>query len=251
MTRHTPRTTGGACAVVLAAAYVLAGATYLALPADQKGGTILHEPARYLGSLAEGSTLLVANHLILGIGALLGIAVVIGVRDWARPLGAGWLPWVSTLGILGFSVTAVDNFQIAALDPARAADFARADPVARTAIAVTNSMVSIDPEMWLSFGLSGVWILGASWLVLRGRLLPPVHAVLGLLAATCYLLIEVGSVLDSPLLLLASAGVGGLVVGPIWYAWLGLALLRSDRAEEAPASSSPGLRVAASAGHVP
>lgn len=229
MTRYPSLATGGNCAIALAGSYVLASLTYLLLPADQKGGTILHEPARYLESLARDSTLLVANHLTLGIGALIGIAVVIAVWEWTRPLAGGWMSWLSALGVLGFAVTAVDNFQIAAVDPLRAAEFAAADAVARTAIAVTSSTVSVDPQMWLSFGLTGMWILSASWEVARHRLMPVSHALLGVLAAASYLFIEIASVTNTPVLLLVSAGAGGMVVGPVWYAWLGVALRRSGR----------------------
>jgi len=38
------RRTGGACAALLAVSYVVAGLTYLLLPAEQKGGTLLHHP---------------------------------------------------------------------------------------------------------------------------------------------------------------------------------------------------------------
>lgn len=242
MKRMSSLEAGGTCAMALTASYVVAGLTYLLLGPDQKGGTILHQPARYLESLNQDATLLVANHLALGIGALLGIGVVLAVWEWIRPHAGGWMPWLSALGVLGFAVTALDNFQIAAIDPMRAADFARTDAVGRTAIAVTGSSVSIDPQMWLSFGLTGLWILAVSRIIARERLLPALHPVLGVLAAVSYLSIEVASAMGKPGLMMASAGVGGLVVGPIWYGWLGIILRRSGRvvatAEPGP---SPGV----------
>jgi hypothetical protein len=140
------------------------------------------------------------------------------------------MSWLTALGALGFAVTAVDNFQIAALDPMRAADFARADTIGRSVIAATNSLVSIDPQMWLSFGLTGAWILAVSWVVARGRLLPRLHAWLGASAAASYLFIEIASITGTPELLVISAALGGLVVGPVWYSWLGVALWSGGRA---------------------
>ncbi len=232
MNRNPSLATGGTCAIALAGFYVASSLTCLLLPAEQKGGTILHQPAQYLESLARNSTMLVANHLSIGIGALFGIGVVIAVWEWTRPLATGWMSWLSALGVLGFAVTAVDNFQIAAVDPMRAADFTRADAMGRAAIAATSSTISIDPQMWLSFGLTGIWILAASWVIARHRLLPVLHAVLGVVAAASYLFIEIASVTNTPVLLLVSAGVGGLVVAPIWYTWLGVALRRSGRSEK-------------------
>ena len=235
MNRNPSLAAGGTCAFALAGFYVASSLSYLLLPAEQKGGTILHQPAQYLESLARDSTMLITNHLSIGIGALFGIGVVIAVWEWTRPLAAGWMSWLSALGVLGFAVTAVDNFQIAAVDPMRAADFTRADTMGRAAIAATSSTVSIDPQMWLSFGLTGIWILAASWVIARHRLLPVSHAVLGVVAAASYLFIEIASVTNTPVLLLVSAGVGGLVVAPIWYTWLGVALRRSGRSEKAAA----------------
>lgn len=156
--------------------------------------------------------------------------MVIAVWSWTRRVAPGWMPWLSALGVLGFAVTAVDNFQIAALDPTRAADFARADTIGRSVIAATNSLVSIDPQMWLSFGLTGGWILAVSWVVAQWRLLPRLHAWLGVVAAASYLVIEIASITGTPELLVVSAALGGLVVGPVWYTWLGVALWNNGRA---------------------
>ena len=227
MERRESVESGAWCAFLLALSYLGAGVTYVLLPGDQKGGTILHEPDRYLQSVARDSTLLVANHLSLGVGALFGIGVVVAVWMWTRRVAGGWMSWLSTLGVLGFAVTAVDNLQIAAHDPARAALFIRADAVGRTALAVTSSSVSIDPQMWLSFGLTGIWILAVSAVVVRHRLLPAAHAALGIAVAASSLGIEIASVTHTPILLVVSAGLGGLVAGPAWYVWLGLALHRS------------------------
>ncbi len=226
------RRTGGVCAVVLGFSYVIASVSYLLLPAEQKGGTLLHHPEKYLTSLAQHSALLVVNHLTFGIGALLGIGVIIAVSDWVRSLNAGWMRWIGALGYLGFAVTAIDNFQIAALDPMRAAEFARSGLMTRTVIEATNPIISIDPQMWLSFGLTGIWILAVSLLGFRRKLMPALHGLMGVVAAASYLFIEIGSVLESQFLLLFAAGVGGLVIGPVWYIWLGVALWRSEGAAQ-------------------
>jgi hypothetical protein len=227
------RRTGAVCAVALGLSYVIAGLSYLLLPAEQKGGTLLHHPEKYLSSLAHDSTLLVLNHLTLGIGALLGMAVIIGVWDWTRSPNAGWMRWIGALGYLGFAVTAIDNFQIAALDPMRAAQFARGELVTRTVIEVTNPIISVDPQMWLSFGLTGIWILAVSLLAFRRKLMPGFHGLLGVIAAASYLFIEIGSVMESQFLLLFAAGAGGLLIGPVWYVWLGVVLWRSEGAAPA------------------
>jgi len=47
---------------------------------------------------------------------------------------AGWMRWASNLALLGFAVTAVNNLQLLAVIPNRAATFAAGDEFTRKAI---------------------------------------------------------------------------------------------------------------------
>ncbi len=90
-----------------------------------------------------------------------------------------------------------------------------------------------DPRGLLTFGFAGIGILVLSRLVQRGGAFPRRLAWLGYLSGVLLVLIYLGRliVLDasSPLLLVPAA-LEGFIVNPVWYVWIGLALLRGARA---------------------
>lgn len=94
-------------------------------------------------------------------------------------------------------------------------------------IKTTDFFISIDPHMWLSFGLVGVWVLTISWLLLRKKVLPRAFGSIGIAIFVFYFLIEVGTVFKSEFLISASAGLGAIILAPIWYIWLGIILRKN------------------------
>jgi hypothetical protein len=178
--------------------------------------------------MARNSTLITIHHLSFGLGALLGIAVVIALLELMRSFNEGWIRWASYLGYLGFSVTAVDNFRILTLEPIRAARYVSGDAVTQSAIKATDYFISIDPHMWLGYGLVGLWIFSVSLVALRSHVLPGVLSFFGLVAGFLYFFVEFGTVLKSELLITLAAGIGATIVGPLWYGWLGLILRKKE-----------------------
>jgi hypothetical protein len=86
----------------------------------------------------------------------------------------------------------------------------------------------LDPRGFLTFGLAGLGILLLSWagLGLAGLQRPLLY--LGLLFGILLLVVYFGRliVLDPKnVLVLGPAGLTGLIVGPLWYAWFGWLLL--------------------------
>ena len=219
---------GGTCAILLGISYLIIGLTYLLLPETQKGGTLLHESETFLLSLSQSPTLITIHHLVSGLSALLGIAVVMGVLNFAHTLNEGWVRWMSYLGYLGFGVTAVDHFRILSIEPIRAERFVGGDLSTQSIIKTTNFFVSIDPHMWLSFGLVGVWVLVISWLLLRKKVLSRLFGYIGIAIFVLYFLVELGTVFKNELLISVSAGLGAIILAPIWYIWLGI-IFRKDK----------------------
>jgi len=170
---------GGLCALLVALSYFIVGLAYLFLPAEQKGGTLLHDPEKFLLSMAQNSTLITIHHFSFGLGALLAIAVV----------------------------------------------------MARSAIQATNYFVSIDPHMWLGYGLVGIWIFTISFVALRQRIQPRMLGLLGIAGGLLYFFIEFGTILNSELLITLAAGIGAMIVGPLWYGWVGWILRKKETAD--------------------
>jgi hypothetical protein len=96
-----------------------------------------------------------------------------------------------------------------------------------------NLPSEVDPRGLLTFGFSGLGLLIASWLIVRGGVLPRGLGYLGYLAAVLLLIIYLARliILDPTNPLVAGpAALAGFIVNPIWYVWLGLTLRRLARA---------------------
>jgi Domain of unknown function (DUF4386) len=221
---------GGTCALLVGISCLIVGLTYLFLPAEQKGGTLLHDPEKFLLSMAKNSTLITIHHLSFGLGALLGIGVVLALLELMRSFNEGMIRWMSYLGFLGFSVTAVDNFRIVTLEPIRAAAYVSGDAITQSAIKATGYFVSIDPHMWLGYGLVGLWIFTVSFVALRSHVLPKAFNLLGLVVGFLYFFVEFGTVLKSELLITLAAGFGAIIIGPLWYGRLSQILRKKEMA---------------------
>jgi hypothetical protein len=224
---------GGTCAALVGVSYLVAGLAYLMLPRAQRGGTLLHDTGRFMLSMAQGSAFITVQHLAEGLGGLIGIGVVLAVVELTRPLKSGWTQWLNVMAGIGFAVTAIDNLRITVVEPLRAAAYVAGDPATQAAVVATKCFVSIDPVMWLSFGLVGIWVFFISYQGLRKLKFPKILGIVGMTAGVFYFFIEIGTLLRNELLLAVTAGLGALVLGPVWYIWLGRIL--RERAAVRPA----------------
>ena len=156
--------------------------------------------------------------LFLTAGGILGSAVLVAVYGRPREADPGFASWAFLLGFSGaVGSTVHGGFQLAnALHPP--------GPLPE------GLPSEIDPRGLLTFGLAGLAVLVVGWLIVaRGAGFPRRLGNLGLLFGALLVLTYLGRliVLDpSSLLILAPAGLAGFIVGPLWYLWLGLELLR-------------------------
>jgi hypothetical protein len=88
----------------------------------------------------------------------------------------------------------------------------------------------IDPRGLLTFGVAGIALFVVAWLITRGGQFPKGLGYLGYVSAVLLVVLYLGRliVLDpaSPVILVPAL-LNGFLVNPIFYLWLGLALLRS------------------------
>jgi len=215
---------GGTCSILVGVSYVLVGITYLLLPAGQKPGA---GPAQFYPSFAQNPTPSALMYWEFALGAVLAIAAVMAISEVVRPANEGWVRWTSNLAYLGFAVTAISNFRTLALMPTQAAAYVAGDASTQAAIAATGE-IGLDPYGWLQFGGIGLWVLVVSLLALRGGTLPKTLAYVGIAATILYWLVVAGFVLDIEALMAIAAGLGGIIVAPIWYIWMGLRLRRAS-----------------------
>ena len=85
----------------------------------------------------------------------------------------------------------------------------------------------IDPDSWLGFGTVGVWFLIVNWLALRRKLFPTLLPYFGLAGGVAYLLVLADSVLElGGTTVLSVAAGAAIVIGPVWFIWIGVFLWR-------------------------
>jgi len=217
---------GWLCSILLGISYILVGITYFLMPAEQKPGV---DAAQYLLSMAENPTPALLNYWFFAIGALFAIAAVAAISELVRSQNEGWVRWMSTLAYIGFALTIIGYLQSISLIPGRADAYAAGDASTRAAIAaLSGGSSNLDPNGWIRYGLPGLWILVVGMLALRGTTVPKVLAFLGIIGAVCYWLIVIGYLLRLEWFVAISAGLGGVIIGPIFYIWMGLILRRES-----------------------
>jgi hypothetical protein len=213
---------GGTCSILTGVAFVVVVVVYLLLPPEQQDACGC--PDRFLASLAHNSTAYVVDYAVLGLYPLLAIAAVLAISATVRAGHDGWVRWTSTLAIVGLVVTAIDAIRHAALDPTKATAYVQGDAAVKAALTVPGALQGLDPQGWLRYGASGLWILVVSLLALRGGTWPRPLAFAGIGVALLALLLLGGQVAQSQSLLAIVGGAGGVILLPLWYVWLGLRL---------------------------
>lgn len=210
---------GGLFAILLGISYILIGVIYLMLPGDQRAGGDL-----FYASVVRDPTLISIYYLIFALGAVLALGVLPAIAESVRSQHEGWTHWATNLAYLGFAVTAIDFFRIWSIQTYRASAFVASDASARAAIDATAQ--GLDPQGWLGFGGVGVWVLVVSLLAMRANTWPRPLSYIGIAVAVLYWLVVVSNVFGIDILLSIVAGLGGIVLAPIWYIWVGLLLRR-------------------------
>jgi hypothetical protein len=120
------------------------------------------------------------------------------------------------------AVNAIDAFRRMALDPARSAAYMKGDAAVKAALTVPSALPDLDPQAWLRLGAVGLWVLVVSLLALRGGTWPKPLAYLGIAVTMVYWLIVASNFLQIQLFTAIVAGIGLVILTPLWYIWLGL-----------------------------
>lgn len=215
---------GGVAAILLGASYPLVGLTYMFQP-DGLNQTV--DYARHLRAYGTGATWLhVAEFAGLALGAVLAFAAIPAVAERFRQGAEGWVRWSSAVAYLGFGALAVSTVRHLVIEPELAQAFRLAGPDGRPAVVAAASTLSADPDGWLQFGGVGLWVLAISVIGLRGRQMPAALGIVGIAMAAMYWVPIVATYLPVPSLNAVAAGLGGVVLAPLWYVWLGVLLYR-------------------------
>lgn len=150
--------------------------------------------------------------LFLTLGGLFAVKVFIALYRMLKEQDAGFALTFVVLGVAGALGTMVHGgYDLAnAINPP---------------VGLSPSLPSqVDPRGLLAFGVTGLAILKASWLMKKSKVFPPNLSLLGLVSGILLLVIYLGRliVLDpSQPILKYPILIEGFVVNPLWYLWLG------------------------------
>jgi hypothetical protein len=105
------------------------------------------------------------------------------------------------------------------------------DPQTVAALTVTNSLPSgADPRGLASFGFAGLFWLATGLLIVRASeghtRLPRRLGYIAALGGVLLVVLFFGSAFESDALILIPGGLVSLIVGPVWWIWVGICLWR-------------------------
>ena len=221
---------GGAAAQAVAVLYVLVGYTHFLLPRAQlrgAGGVT----AAFFKSLSESSTVFSLHYWFVAVLSLLMVAVYLALITLLRGHLDGLLCWAAVVGFIGAALAAVDFAYVGVEAPRLATAFSNAGPASQSLLAVSG-MPHLDP-CFLASGLMAIFSLAANAAALRHKLLPRALGTIGVIGGVVLFLVFMGALMRSPRLIDVAVGLGGLVIGPVYYFWVGFALRRAGRSARA------------------
>jgi hypothetical protein len=219
----------GICSLLTGILAIVSGLSLLMAPAEQSGPAPILDPGAHLTTFAENSTMIMIHYWALAIAPLLVLAVNFALTDLLRSTHDGLARWFGGLGVVAVTVQAANYVLAQSHTPLLAQRYVQADAAAQAAIAALGARW-LDPDFWLSFGLSGIWLIAVGWLALRGAQLSKALAWVGIACGISYWLIPGGFVLRLPEAISVAAGLVGMILAPLWWIWLGI-VLRKKGAE--------------------
>ncbi len=174
------------------------------------------------GLLYSISFVVLQNNLLSGLflmaGGLLSLAVLVALFNRLAEADSA----LALLGLLLAGAGALGAAIHGAYDLANAIN-----PPGELAGPAANLPFAIDPRGFLTFGVAGLALLAAAYLMGRGGRFPKAFRLLTFVLSLLLILIYLGRLIvltpTSPLIL-GPAALAGFILNPIWYIWLGLEL---------------------------
>ncbi|MHA2033028.1 MAG: DUF4386 family protein [Candidatus Kariarchaeaceae archaeon] len=202
-------------------ALLIFGVTYLLRPEDQQGSSIDDNADDYFNSLEDKSVLFSLSFWAFGLSAIFAIGALMALSDLVSEENKGVVRYISVMGIIGYASIMIVSFSALARGPELADTYVNMDSSGQTVVEAYG-LVSIDPWFLVQFGLVGIWVFGLNWLAFKGGQLPKNLSIIGMGAGFAYWLASISFIFDSPILRIISAGVGGIILAPIYFFWLAM-----------------------------
>ncbi len=151
--------------------------------------------------------------LILSFSGLFTSAAYVALYLRLRPEGEGLALWALLLGVAASFATVQHGAYEFLVQPLTKAG------------TVPTLPSQVDPAGLATFLAVGLVSLLNSLLILRGDVLPKALGTLGILNAVLLVILFFATAAGPQGLVLISGGLTSVIVGPIWWIWLGISLL--------------------------
>ena len=199
------------------------GIAYFKLPEIQKGTSDFSKFAEYLTSVAADSTMLQLQYWFFSIAAFMGLAVIIAAKRYMKDSSEDILDWASVLGLIGYGVMCTNFVRFVDIIPQRAQIFVEGGEQIQISMLGANPL-TLDPTGILGFGFVGFWFLVLNYFAKERETFPNVLAYIGMIGGILHIFVAIGNIIDQKILISIAAGLGGIVLGPIWLIWFGMIL---------------------------
>ena len=154
-----------------------------------------------------------ASWLALGISGLFVSAVAVGLYEQFKTREPGYALYALLLSALAsFAMLQHGAYEVIELVRRGSVESALGAPS------------QVDAAGLASFGVMGLVAFLWSWLMLRTNLFPRNLARVGILNAALLVILFFATVFGVQPLILLSGGLTSVIVGPLWWIWLGRAL---------------------------
>jgi hypothetical protein len=159
--------------------------------------------------------------LILGLSGLFSSAAYVALYERVRSDNEGYALWALILGAGASMATLMHGiYQAMLVNTLQIADEAQ-----RAAIEAARMLPSqVDPAGLAAFFLVGIVAFVFGWLIVRSGALPRGLGYLSMFNAALLVILFCASAANVQMLILISGGLTSVIVGPIWWIWLGLNL---------------------------
>lgn len=178
---------------------------------------VIARQAQYVGALG--------SWIILAASGIFSSAAYVALYQRLRGTAEGFALWALLLGVAASFATMVHGvYEALLLTRLRAGDPGEA------AIRAAQQVPSqVDPAGLAAFFVVGIVALIFGWLIVRGVALPRNLGYVGIFNALLLIILFFASAGEIQSLILISGGLTSVIVGPIWWIWLGLQLMRTSR----------------------
>jgi hypothetical protein len=217
--------TGSAAAFGVAAAYLASAVAAGLMPAALQGRPDVG-PHEFWTVLSAQPHAHFAFHWAWVVAGFCGLAAVPALSARVYAASPGVVLWSGGAAWLGFATLARSHLMEVAFDRKVIPHYATATPAYQEAVHVAAGLALDVPDGVLTYGAIGAWVACVSALGLRSGRLPRGACWLGFAAAAADLAGVLGYGLRVRPLVVLAVGLGGALLVPAWFAWLGLVLRR-------------------------